>query len=50
MKDKEWMVGRVTKLEVHTVTDDNFNDKDANPYHLSTGVVWYVVDASEESF
>lgn len=50
MKDKEWMVGRVTKLEVHTVTDDNFNDKDANPYHLSTGVVWYVVDASEENF
>lgn len=50
IKDKEWMVGRVTYIEEHTVTDANFNDKDANPFHLSTGVVWYVVDAKEEIF
>lgn len=50
IKDKEWMVGRVTYIEEYTVTDANFNDKDANPFHLSTGVVWYVVDAKEESF
>lgn len=50
IKDKEWMVGRVTYIEEHAVTDANFNDKDANPFHLSTGVVWYVVDAKEESF
>lgn len=49
-KNKEWMVGRVESIEENKVTDENAGDLSSNPFQLSVGVVWYLVEAKEEHF
>ncbi|KAL6451931.1 ATG11 Autophagy-related protein 11 [Candida maltosa Xu316] len=46
--NKDWFIGRVKKIIEHKVTEENFNSTDANPYQLSIGVVWYMVETDEE--
>ncbi|CUM63670.1 uncharacterized protein PRCAT00001254001 [Priceomyces carsonii] len=47
-KDKDWMLGRVRNIEEQQVTDDNVNDVKLNPFKLSTGISWYMVEAKED--
>ncbi|KAK6454804.1 oligomeric, coiled-coil, peripheral membrane protein [Scheffersomyces xylosifermentans] len=49
-KDKEWMVGKVQNIQENKVTEENAGDLDKNPFQLSVGVVWYMVEAIEEHF
>lgn len=41
--NEEWYVGRIISMEERLVTDENAQDKDENPYHLSAGTSWYMV-------
>lgn len=44
----EWMVGRVEAIAEHRVTAENVDDREANPFQLSVGVVWYMVQAHRQ--
>lgn len=45
---KEWMVARIRKIEEKRVTVENFADPQQNPFQLSVGLTWFLVQASEE--
>ncbi|CAH6720632.1 autophagy-related protein 11 [[Candida] jaroonii] len=45
---KEWIVARISHIEQFKVTEENFKDKSSNPYSLSIGITWYMVDAKPE--
>jgi hypothetical protein len=42
LQDKDWMVGRIGSISSHTV-----GDSDDNPFHLSKGVNWFYIEATE---
>lgn len=45
---KEWFIGRVQKIIGHEVTEENFSSLDDNPFQLSVGVTWFMIEADEE--
>lgn len=45
---KEWFIGRAKSIVEYRVTEDNFASFEANPFHLSIGVTWYMVEAEAE--
>ncbi|ODV81699.1 oligomeric, coiled-coil, peripheral membrane protein, partial [Suhomyces tanzawaensis NRRL Y-17324] len=45
--EKDWMVGRIKRINDHKVTEENFESEVDNPFKLSVGVVWYLVEATE---
>ncbi|KAK6203530.1 oligomeric, coiled-coil, peripheral membrane protein [Scheffersomyces amazonensis] len=47
IKDKEWMVGRVVTITENKVTNETATNKQMNPFQLSVGVIWYMVEAKE---
>lgn len=49
LRNKDWMVGKINDITESKVTNDNMNDEVANPFQLSVGVTWYMVDAADES-
>lgn len=48
LREKDWMLGRVTNILERTVTESNYENKELNPFQLSIGVKWFLVDAKEE--
>ncbi|EGW30759.1 uncharacterized protein SPAPADRAFT_72690 [Spathaspora passalidarum NRRL Y-27907] len=48
VKDRDWIIARVKKITEFKVTEDTFDNIDINPFRLSVGVVWYLVDVDEE--
>ncbi|KAI5949863.1 ATG11 [Candida jiufengensis] len=48
LNGKEWFIGRVREIAENKVTEENFNSQDLNPFQLSIGITWYLVDAIEE--
>lgn len=44
---REWMVGKVANIKESNVTHENLNDKEANPFQLSVGVTWFLIEAEE---
>ncbi|RLV93229.1 Autophagy-related protein 11 [Spathaspora sp. JA1] len=48
IKDRDWIIARVKNITEFKVTEDTFDDITLNPFRLSVGVVWYLVDAEEE--
>lgn len=46
--NKDWMVGRVRKITERLVTAENVEDTELNPFQLSVGVVWFMVDAESQ--
>lgn len=44
---REWIVGKVTSIQEHKVSYDT-NNKEDNPFQLSVGVTWYMVEATDE--
>lgn len=47
--DREWMVGKIVNIEQHKVTYENSSNKDENPFQLSVGITWYMVEALNEN-
>ncbi|KAG7834069.1 hypothetical protein KL943_003365 [Ogataea angusta] len=47
LSDRDWLVGRVSKIEPRQVTEQNFHSKTDNPFKLAKSVVWYFVEARE---
>ncbi|KAI3405310.2 ATG11 [Candida oxycetoniae] len=45
---REWLIGRVKKISEYKVTEAEFESVAANPFRLSVGVVWFLVEAVEE--
>lgn len=50
VKDKDWIIGRVKKITEHKVTEENVGSLDENPFQLSIGVVWFMVEAEQQKF
>lgn len=47
LENREWLVGRITKLEERVV--DRAHDKEGdNPFDLSDGLRWHLIEAKEE--
>lgn len=46
--NKDWMVARVLSITEHTITSKNYSSQEENPFSLSQGVTWYLVEAQEE--
>lgn len=47
LDNREWLVGRITKLEERVV--DRAHDKEGdNPFDLSDGLRWHLIEAKEE--
>lgn len=47
--DREWMVGKILNIEQHKVTYENSSNKEENPFKLSVGITWYMVEALNEN-
>ena len=47
--EREWIVARIVSIVEHTVTATNKNDTSLNPYRLSEGITWFLVEAKEVS-
>lgn len=47
--EREWIVARIVSIVEHTVTATNRNDASLNPYKLSEGITWFLVEAKEVS-
>lgn len=45
---KDWFIGRVRKILEYQVTEENFSNLDINPFQLSVGVTWFMIEADEE--
>jgi autophagy-related protein 11 len=45
--EREWIVARIVNIVEHTVTGANKNDASLNPYRLSEGITWFLVEAKE---
>lgn len=50
LQEKEWIVGRVLDIKQFKVDAENINDKEHNPFNLSMGIVWYLVEAKYEEY
>lgn len=48
LSNKEWLVAKITNIKEQVITTDNFEDEKANPFKLSVGITWFLVDAKEE--
>lgn len=48
LKNRDWFVGRITKLEEHIVTEENVNNVKKNPFRLDIESKWYYVITDEE--
>lgn len=49
LQNRDWMVGRITKITHHHVTKENMDNKEENPFHLGLGTNWFMIGASEET-
>lgn len=49
LTSKEWLVAKILSVKQYTVTDTNVNDREENPFQLSVGITWYLIDAKEET-
>jgi Chromosome segregation ATPases len=47
-REKDWMVGRLKEISENKVTEENVGDREANPFQLSVGVTWFLVEATEQ--
>ncbi|CAK9441131.1 uncharacterized protein LODBEIA_P50000 [Lodderomyces beijingensis] len=47
LEGKEWLIGRVKKITERKVDQENFESVEENPFRLSIGVTWYLVEAEE---
>lgn len=47
--EKEWLVARIVNLHEFKVSDSNVNNENENPFKLSIGITWYLVDVKEEN-
>ncbi|PNH41777.1 hypothetical protein VD0004_g5414 [Verticillium dahliae] len=59
LRSREWLVARISRIEERVVDlskslhrqlpdTDSFNDEDDNPFQLSDGLRWYMIDAVED--
>lgn len=46
VRSKEWIVSRIAKITEHQVTKDNVHDTKENPFLLSLGVTWYMIQST----
>ncbi len=46
--NRDWMLGRIKKIQERVVTKDNISQPSDNPFSLSLGIRWYYIDAEEE--
>lgn len=47
LENREWLVGRITKVE-DRVVDRAHDTEDSNPFDLSDGLRWHLIEAKEE--
>lgn len=47
LDQREWLLGRITKVEEHVVKDEAETDDGGNPFDLSDGLRWWMLDAVE---
>ncbi|KAH3662504.1 hypothetical protein OGAPHI_005756 [Ogataea philodendri] len=47
LSDRDWLVGRISRIESKVVNDQNFGDKSSNPFKLARSTAWYYVEARE---
>lgn len=48
LRNKDWTVGKIKDITESKVTSENVKDEHANPFQLSVGITWYMVDAVDE--
>ncbi|KAI5950302.1 ATG11 [Candida theae] len=48
MTGKEWIIGRVQSINEHKVSPDQASSLEHNPFKLSVGVTWYLVQVTED--
>lgn len=48
IEGREWMVARITSVSESRVTHENYSDVTQNPFQLSVGILWFLVEAEEE--
>lgn len=46
IESRDWFIGRIEKLQTRKVTDGNYDNTKENPFKLSVGFTWHLVDAS----
>ncbi|WEJ94606.1 oligomeric, coiled-coil, peripheral membrane protein [Yamadazyma tenuis] len=48
LNNKEWLVAKIINIKEFKVDETNINDEQGNPYKLSLGINWYLIEAREE--
>lgn len=48
LRNRDWFVGRITRLDEYTVTDETVNNVKKNPFRLDVDSKWYYVITDEE--
>ncbi|KAI5970078.1 ATG11 [Candida margitis] len=48
LNGKEWLIGRVQSITEHKVLPEQTNSLEHNPFQLSSGVTWYMVQVIED--
>ncbi|GMM35813.1 autophagy protein [Saccharomycopsis crataegensis] len=48
LNSRDWMVSRILSINEFRINSKNFDDLEENPFRLSQGVTWYLIDAKEE--
>lgn len=48
LESREWLVARITKIEERVVDRARDKDRNANPFDLSDGLRWHLLEAVEE--
>ncbi|ODV62093.1 autophagy protein ATG11 ASCRUDRAFT_19000, partial [Ascoidea rubescens DSM 1968] len=45
---RDWVLVRIVSITEHAVTSENHKNPTENPFSLSQGIIWYLVEAQEE--
>lgn len=48
LNGKEWLIGRVRLIKENKVLPERANSSEHNPFQLSAGVTWYMVQVVED--